>query len=98
MLRFVYLLQAGERNFSPHIHTTWEVPFSASLYLLYHTHTKQDFIAIFMSLVKSVVKRDSCGKWMSILQGSHNHTLRATQPESVSEHHTLMALDPVNWY
>ena len=32
MLRFVYLLQAGERNFSPHIHTTWEVPFSASLY------------------------------------------------------------------
>ena len=31
-LCFVYLLQAGERNFSPHIHTTWEEPFSAALY------------------------------------------------------------------
>ena len=31
-LRFVYLLQAGERNFSAQIHTTWEEPFSAALY------------------------------------------------------------------
>ena len=31
-LRFVYLLQAGERYFSPHIHSTWEEPFSAALY------------------------------------------------------------------
>ena len=32
-LRFVYLLQVGERIYSPHIHTTWEEPFSAALYL-----------------------------------------------------------------
>ena len=33
-LSFVYLLEAGERNFSSHIHTTWEMPFSASLYIM----------------------------------------------------------------
>ena len=31
-LRFVYLLQAGKRNFSPQIHTTWEGPYSAAQY------------------------------------------------------------------
>ena len=31
-LCFVYLLQAGDRNFFTHIHTTWEVPFRAALY------------------------------------------------------------------
>ena len=31
-MRFVYLLQAGKRNFSPHIHTTWEAFFRGSLY------------------------------------------------------------------
>ena len=40
-LRCVYLLlQEEERNFSPHIHSTWEEPFSAALYLpaLLHSH------------------------------------------------------------
>ena len=31
-LRFIYLLQAGERNFAPQILTTWEEPFRGSLY------------------------------------------------------------------
>ena len=31
-LRFVYLLQAGESNFSSHFHTTWGPPFRDSLY------------------------------------------------------------------
>ena len=32
-LRFVYLLQVGERNFfTPHTHTIWEEPLSLALY------------------------------------------------------------------
>ena len=31
-LHFVYLLQAGVAILSPHMHTTWEEPFSAALY------------------------------------------------------------------
>ena len=31
-LCFVYLLQAGKRNFSPHIYTTWDGYFSAGLH------------------------------------------------------------------
>ena len=34
-LRFVYLLQAGGHNFLPHIHSTWEEPFSAALYIFH---------------------------------------------------------------
>ena len=32
-MRFVYLLQAGEHNFPRQIHTTWEGPYSAALYV-----------------------------------------------------------------
>ena len=34
-LRFVYLVQAGERNFFTSFHTTWGPPFSAPLYCKY---------------------------------------------------------------
>ena len=40
-LRFVCLLQAGERNFLPQCHTTWEGPFSAAVYFKFLPRTQK---------------------------------------------------------
>ena len=56
-LHFVYQLQAGERNFLPIIHTTWEEPYSATLYLSTHVTEKLKMLSLAVLLPCFLTKR-----------------------------------------